>query len=764
MTTTITASNGTDGVNGVVGTDSTDLDTPAGDGGDGTSGTRGHNATHTVTQADIDGGLTEIHLNGGDGGHGGDGNYAGQAFMHRDENLTGQAETWHDTYSPGGDGGNGGDGGDGGESRLSGSGLVAANGLKMVATAGDGGWGGTGFQGTAGASDYHQFIFDWMSVEGDGGVVTTSLDWTVDPRNGGLAGDGGDAGNSGDAVTSLKTSTVHGNVAIEAHGSLGNLAGWGGLGTGGGTEVNEGGDGGNAGNGGDATVIVDGNMLDFNQTAHFAAQAGSGCPGAPGGSGGYGLTIRDDNHTVTVDYVYGMGGDGGDGGDAGKASMTITDNHFTGTAADESLYLQISLSTGERGEGGRGGVSLDESGAHDGQSGDAGASGSAAFWFDGNVIDGGDGIDRLHLELFNQTWERSDDGSGLTNAGTITVDLEQGKVLIGEGSNTIQNVENIDFYYVNAYYDVANNIHYNGNAIVIGDDKDNVISGTFGNDSLSGGGGDDTLNGVGGMDVLYGGGGNDTYYYYRGQTVLEYADGGVDTMLATGTTTLADNVENLILLLKGNRYGTGNGLDNILTGNDGNNRLGGRDGNDTLIGGAGHDLMLGGAGNDLAYATDAGDVMREYGGQGFDVVKASVSFTLGTNVEELILTGSRNLSGQGSSGNNTLYGNRGNNWLNGGSGNDIIDGMAGTDKLTGGTGADIFRFSHGSGHDVIRDFSAAENDHINVHAYSGGEAWGGGIQITQDGSDTRTDFGDGNWVIVLNINAEDPGLLSHIVW
>lgn len=61
--------------------------------------------------------------------------------------------------------------------------------------------------------------------------------------------------------------------------------------------------------------------------------------------------------------------------------------------------------------------------------------------------------------------------------------------------------------------------------------------------------------------------------------------------------------------------------------------------------------------------------------------------------------------------------------LLGGAGNDILDGGKGRDLLIGGTGADVFRFAEGDmpgkgshDSDVIRDFSFAEGDRIDLSA------------------------------------------------
>ncbi|WP_275054605.1 calcium-binding protein [Comamonas testosteroni] len=227
-----------------------------------------------------------------------------------------------------------------------------------------------------------------------------------------------------------------------------------------------------------------------------------------------------------------------------------------------------------------------------------------------------------------------------------------------------------------------------------GNSDGNVLQGNTGNNVLDGGAGADTMSG---------GEGNDTYYVdQEGDSVIEYANQGTDTIIRSFDTTyiLESNVENLILagtVFRGN----GNDLDNVITGNDADNNLLGLGGNDTLIGGGGNDalfgsegqdILIGGTGDDYYEVDDAGDVIIEYGGEGDDFVRSSVSWTLGANVERLALDGTANLSATGNSLDNGLWGNSGNNVLTGGLGSDF---------LSGGAGNDIYVFNAGDGQDTI---------------------------------------------------------------
>ena len=117
---------------------------------------------------------------------------------------------------------------------------------------------------------------------------------------------------------------------------------------------------------------------------------------------------------------------------------------------------------------------------------------------------------------------------------------------------------------------------------------------------LIGGGGSDVLNGLAGADVLEGGSGDDIYYVDNiGDSLIEAAGGGSDTVFSTVSYTLAAEVENLTLQSsKTPLNATGNASDNVLIGNRSDNVLSGLGGDDTLAGGKGLDTLTGGSGSD----------------------------------------------------------------------------------------------------------------------------------------------------------------------
>ncbi|AFY47541.1 putative calcium-binding protein [Nostoc sp. PCC 7524] len=268
---------------------------------------------------------------------------------------------------------------------------------------------------------------------------------------------------------------------------------------------------------------------------------------------------------------------------------------------------------------------------------------------------------------------------------------------------------------------------------LVGTALDDYISGLAGNDILYGNDGNDTLNGGTGADTMYGGTGNDNYYVDNlGDVVTEYAFQGTDTVYSSISYTLGANVENLTLI--GTAYGGyGNSLNNVISGNDsnnylfgssGNDTLYGNGGNDTLSGGTGADTMYGGTGNDNYYVDNAGDVVIEYASQGTDRVYSSISYTLGSNVENLTLTGTA-YGGYGNSLNNVISGNSSNNYLFGNSGNDTLYGNDGNDTLSGGTGADTMYGGTGNDNyyvdnagDVVIEYASQGTDRVYSSIFS----------------------------------------------
>ncbi len=196
-----------------------------------------------------------------------------------------------------------------------------------------------------------------------------------------------------------------------------------------------------------------------------------------------------------------------------------------------------------------------------------------------------------------------------------------------------------------------------------GNVTNDTLFGLGGDDILSGGAGNDILDGGIGADRMTGGTGNDLYAVDNlSDVVVEQAGQGTDTVQTSLTYVLGANLENLILTGSFAVNGTGNSLNNILTGNSAVN------------------VLTGGAGNDT-YVVGVGDTVVEAASAGTDTVKSDINWTLGTNLENLILTGVAAVNGAGNSLANTLAGNSAAN---------ILSGEAGADTLIGAQGDDLY--------------------------------------------------------------------------
>ena len=304
-----------------------------------------------------------------------------------------------------------------------------------------------------------------------------------------------------------------------------------------------------------------------------------------------------------------------------------------------------------------------------------------------NILNGGVGNDTLMGGAGNDTYVIDAAGDVVTENTDSGIDLVQASVSYGLSAN----VENLTLTGTNAIDGI-------GNAL------DNNLIGNAAANTLAGGAGNDTLNGGAGSDSLLGGTGNDTYIVdVSTDAVTEFANEGTDSVQSLVSWTLGDNVENLTLNGTAALNGTGNSLDNILTGNSAANTLIGGAGNDTLNGGAGTDTLIGGSGDDTYVVDVYTDVVTELENEGIDTIQSSTSWTLTANFENLVLTGTAGIKGNGNTLDNVIVGNSGANTINGGAGNDTLSGGAGNDTLNGATGNDRYLFGRGDGIDSVTD-------------------------------------------------------------
>ena len=121
----------------------------------------------------------------------------------------------------------------------------------------------------------------------------------------------------------------------------------------------------------------------------------------------------------------------------------------------------------------------------------------------------------------------------------------------------------------------------------------------------------------------------------------------------------------------------------MIFGTDQADTLVGSAGNDTLDGDLGADTMTGGDGNDIYVVDNAFDSVVETNNSPsqIDTVQASVSWTLGADLENLVLTGVSAIDGTGNDLRNFITGNAASN---------VIDGAAGADSMSGGDGSDTY--------------------------------------------------------------------------
>jgi serralysin len=141
---------------------------------------------------------------------------------------------------------------------------------------------------------------------------------------------------------------------------------------------------------------------------------------------------------------------------------------------------------------------------------------------------------------------------------------------------------------------------YGGSGVdsMLGSAAANLLRGNAGADSLDGGSGNDTLEG---------GAGNDLYLSVTGDDrITEAAGGGADTIIASSSLVMPDNIEVAVIasgavsvtLTGGAAHDMimGNELRNIISGGNGNDTLNGQGGDDEISGGEGNDLLIAGVG------------------------------------------------------------------------------------------------------------------------------------------------------------------------
>lgn len=343
-----------------------------------------------------------------------------------------------------------------------------------------------------------------------------------------------------------------------------------------------------------------------------------------------------------------------------------------------------------------------------------------------NILTGNEAVNTLTGGLGNDTYyiQNTDDviieqvGGGTADVmySTVAVTLAANvEILYLTGTETINSIGNSNDNYLN------------------GNDAANILDGQLGIDTMVGGKGDDTyyidnigdiviensnegidtiissmtytlsvnlenltltgtsaLNGYGNSlnniltdntakNILDGGLGNDIYVVQNTNDEIRedsILSSEIDEVRTAISYTLGDtNLENLTLMGTEAINGTGNTLNNTLIGNSAANILNGGEGIDTMMGGLGDDT----------YIVDLQDSVTENADAGIDTVTSSLaSYTLGANLENLILFNDT-IGGATNGTGNTL-----NNVLTGNAVANNLDGNLGADTLQGGQGNDVY--------------------------------------------------------------------------
>lgn len=287
------------------------------------------------------------------------------------------------------------------------------------------------------------------------------------------------------------------------------------------------------------------------------------------------------------------------------------------------------------------------------------------------------------------------------------IDADSGHNKVSDGTDYLINFEFLKFK--DNTYNIYTIIYGSteSNNILYGDDFSDTIDGLGGNDRIFGLGGDDVLEGGAGDDWIDGGFGFDVISGGSGVDATSYAfySGSVRANLTTGIVAFPGDgpgidqlfsIENIFTGV-GDDIVVGDAGDNVIATSDGDDRLaggagadrlGGGAGNDFLNGGLGIDRLQGGLGNDIYVVDHVRDLAVEAANAGIDLVRSSVTYVLGANVENLTLFGSNAINGLGNGLGNVMAGNRSANRLDGQGGHDRLFGDAGADTLVGAAGND----------------------------------------------------------------------------
>ncbi len=156
--------------------------------------------------------------------------------------------------------------------------------------------------------------------------------------------------------------------------------------------------------------------------------------------------------------------------------------------------------------------------------------------------------------------------------------------------------------------------------------------------------------------------------------------------------------------------------------------------------------LSGHEGDDSYYVKSEADTVFETYDAGIDTVYSVglETWSLGANLENLVLSGKA-----------TGFGNGLNNIIEGMGNDQTLWGGGGDDVLIGGAGGDAFAFRPGSGYDVIADFSFADGDKIRIRDYDVSNDREAQAAMTQVGDDVILKLSDTDAVRIANVKVTD---------
>jgi hypothetical protein len=310
-----------------------------------------------------------------------------------------------------------------------------------------------------------------------------------------------------------------------------------------------------------------------------------------------------------------------------------------------------------------------------------------------------------------------------------------------------------------------------GNALLLGNDGNDTISGTGANDTMVGGSGNTLFFANYAADIY--GGGNDTIITGQGDARITTAAGARSVVyLGATSSNLVSQGDDLVLCAPGagsndtiwavqqdtifaasvgrTTVVTGNGPSAII-GNPGQLAIDGGAGNGSvvfagaasftqynggggaavIVGGSGYLQLRGGTGAVTVFGGAGPAVIAGAAGPSFYLVGNGASTVTAASGNGVWLVGAANdsliasggnilLWGANSAGNDVFQAGSGACTASGGSGGDTFLGGAGAATLVGGSGADVFSFTSGlaGGADLIENFNIV-SDSIVLYGYAG---------------------------------------------